>query len=56
VDIGLRQFSAANGIEVIDASAATGTVRLIGEWTDDSLDFRSTPACRNQHRHPGRRW
>jgi Ca2+-binding RTX toxin-like protein len=42
VDIGLRQFSAANGIEVIDASAATGTVRLIGEWTDDSLDFRTT--------------
>ncbi len=42
VDIGLRQFSAANGIEVIDASAATGTVRLIGEWTDDTLDFRIT--------------
>jgi Ca2+-binding RTX toxin-like protein len=42
VDIGLRQFGGSNGIEVIDASAATGTVRLIGEWTDDSLDFRTT--------------
>jgi Ca2+-binding RTX toxin-like protein len=39
VDIGLAGFSDANGIEVIDASGATGTVRLLGNWEDNTLDF-----------------
>ena len=42
VDIGLRNFSAASGIEVIDASKATGTVRLVGDWQSNLLDFRAT--------------
>lgn len=42
VDIGLAAFSAASGIEVIDATAATGTVRLLGDWQANTLDFRST--------------
>jgi Ca2+-binding RTX toxin-like protein len=42
VDIGLTAFSAASGIEVIDASAATGTVRLLGTWEANTLDFRGT--------------
>ncbi len=42
VDIGLAGFSAASsGIEVIDASAATGTTRLLGDWTADVLDLRN---------------
>ena len=40
VDIGLRSFSAASGIEVIDASAATGTRRLVGGWSADTIDLR----------------
>jgi Ca2+-binding RTX toxin-like protein len=40
VDIGVRSFSAASGIEVIDASGATGTTRLIGDWTNDTIDLR----------------
>lgn len=42
VDIGLTQFDASNGIEVIDATGATGTVRVIGDWTNDRLDFSAT--------------
>lgn len=40
VDIGLAGFSAASGIEQIDASGATGEVRLIGDWQSNVLDFR----------------
>lgn len=41
VDLGLRSFSAASsGIEVIDASAATGTTRIVGDWSADSIDLR----------------
>ena len=42
VDIGLKKFDASSGIEVIDASGATGTVRLLGDYTNDTLDFRKT--------------
>ena len=41
VDLGLRSFSAASsGIEVIDVSAATGTTRILGDWSADSIDLR----------------
>jgi Ca2+-binding RTX toxin-like protein len=39
VDIGLRSFSATNGIEQIDATGSTGLVRLLGDWSSDLLDF-----------------
>jgi Ca2+-binding RTX toxin-like protein len=39
VDIGLTGFSAANGIETIDATGATGPVRLLGDWNANILDF-----------------
>ena len=47
VDIGLRSFSAANGIEVIDASGATGTVRLVGDWSADTIDLRGVTVLGN---------
>ena len=42
VDIGLKAFSSANGIEVIDASATTGLVRLLGDATANVLNFSTT--------------
>ncbi len=42
VDIGLTGFGAESGIERIDATGATGEVRLLGNYTKDSLDFRGT--------------
>lgn len=42
VDIGLSRFGTSSGIEVIDASAATGIVRLWGDWAGNVLDFRNT--------------
>ncbi len=39
IDIGLNSFSAANGIERIEAAAGVGTVRLLGGWNGDTLDF-----------------
>jgi hypothetical protein len=42
VDIGLKQFGAGSGIETIDASGATGTVRLLGDEYNNVLDFRNT--------------
>jgi len=39
IDIGLAGFDSSSGIEVIDATGATGAVRLLGDWTDDTLDF-----------------
>ena len=39
VDIGLTGFSAANGIETIDAAGASGPVRLLGDWNANTLDF-----------------
>lgn len=42
VDIGLIKFDADTGIETIDATGAKGSVRLLGDWSDDILDFRAT--------------
>ncbi len=40
VDIGLRSFSAAaSGIEVIDATATSGAVRLLGDSNANGLNF-----------------
>ena len=39
VDIGLADFGPANGIEIIDATGALGTVRLLGDGDSNSLDF-----------------
>lgn len=39
VDIGLTGFGAESGIEVINASGATGAVRLLGDWESNALDF-----------------
>jgi len=39
VDIGLRSFTATNGIEQIDATGTTGLVRLLADWSSDLLDF-----------------
>ena len=47
VDIGLRSFSATSGIEVIDASGATGTVRLLGDWSSDTIDLRAVTVLGN---------
>ncbi|MFN9622314.1 MAG: hypothetical protein ACK587_05705, partial [Cyanobacteriota bacterium] len=42
VDIGLTNFSAANGIERIEAAAGTGKVRLLGGWSADNFNFSQT--------------
>jgi Ca2+-binding RTX toxin-like protein len=39
VDIGLTGFSAANGIEEIDATATSGTVRLLGNTSANTFNF-----------------
>ena len=35
----MSSFSAANGIETIDVSSATGGARILGDWQDHVLDF-----------------
>jgi Ca2+-binding RTX toxin-like protein len=42
VDIGLKSFGSTSGIEIVDGSQAAGTVRLLGDWNANTLDFRST--------------
>jgi Ca2+-binding RTX toxin-like protein len=42
VDIGMDGWSAANGIEVIDGSAAAGVTRLIGNGNANVLNFSAT--------------
>ncbi|MFM7515210.1 MAG: beta strand repeat-containing protein, partial [Cyanobium sp.] len=42
VDIGLTGFSTANGIEVIDATATSGTVRLLGNTSANTFNFSGT--------------
>ncbi len=42
VDIGLKSFGAANNVEIIDATGATGSVRLLGNWDANTLDFSGT--------------
>ncbi|MFM7515212.1 MAG: beta strand repeat-containing protein, partial [Cyanobium sp.] len=39
VDIGLTGFSTANGIEEIDATATSGTVRLLGNTSANTFNF-----------------
>jgi Ca2+-binding RTX toxin-like protein len=39
VDIGLKTFSATNGIDVIDFSGVTGKARIVGDSTDNLFDF-----------------
>ena len=41
VDIGVLRFGATSGIEVIDGTGAAGTVRVLGDWNDNVLDFRT---------------
>ncbi len=41
VDIGMLNFSAANGIEKIDGTGATGKVQILGNWQANVLDFSS---------------
>ncbi len=40
VDIGLNGFGPASGIEVVDATAVSGTATLLGSWRSETLDFR----------------
>jgi Ca2+-binding RTX toxin-like protein len=47
VDIGLAGFSATNGIETIDATGATGPVRLLGDWNANVLDLSSATILGN---------
>jgi Ca2+-binding RTX toxin-like protein len=42
VDIGLRVFRPSNGIDLIDATATSGRVRLLSNWQDNTLDFSAT--------------
>ena len=42
VDIGMTKFSAADGIESIDATGASGPVRILGDWNANNLDFSGT--------------
>jgi Ca2+-binding RTX toxin-like protein len=42
VDIGLTTFTATSGIEIIDGTGATGIVTLLGDWSDNVLNFSST--------------
>ncbi|MFM8276875.1 MAG: beta strand repeat-containing protein, partial [Cyanobium sp.] len=39
VDIGLSGFSSASGIEVIDATATSGAVRLVGDGSANTFNF-----------------
>ncbi|MFM5891990.1 MAG: hypothetical protein ACKOQS_27500, partial [Dolichospermum sp.] len=42
VDIGLTTFTATSGIEIIDGTGATGIVTLLGDWSNNVLDFSAT--------------
>jgi Ca2+-binding RTX toxin-like protein len=42
VDIGLMSFGPASGIELIDATGTSGSVRLLGDWQNNSFDFSTT--------------
>jgi Ca2+-binding RTX toxin-like protein len=39
VDIGVTAFGPSSGVEVIDATAVTGPVRILGDWNVNTLDF-----------------
>jgi Ca2+-binding RTX toxin-like protein len=42
VDIGLMSFGPAGGIELIDATGTSGSVRLLGDWQNNTFDFSAT--------------
>ena len=42
VDIGLMSLGPASGIELIDATGTSGSVRLLGDWQNNSFDFSAT--------------
>ena len=42
VDIGIKRWDATTGIESIDGTGAVGTVRLLGDNSANTLDFRTT--------------
>ena len=42
VDIGMPSFGLASGIELIDATGTTGSVRLLGTSASNSFDFSAT--------------
>ncbi|MCP9899593.1 hypothetical protein KBZ09_03020, partial [Cyanobium sp. Cruz CV11-17] len=42
VDIGLMSFGPASGIELIDATGTSGSVRLLGDWQNNNFDFSAT--------------
>jgi Ca2+-binding RTX toxin-like protein len=42
VDIGLMSFGPASGIELIDATGTSGSVRLLGDWQNNTFDFSTT--------------
>jgi len=42
VDIGLNSFGVNSGIETIDGTGVTGKVTIIGDWSDNKLDFSNT--------------
>ncbi|WP_294000119.1 beta strand repeat-containing protein, partial [Sphaerotilus sp.] len=42
VDIGLLNFDASSGIEVIDTTAVLGQARIVGSWSDDVIDLSGT--------------
>lgn len=47
VDIGMTAFSATSSIENIDATGATGPVRILGDWNANTLDFSATAITGN---------
>ena len=47
VDIGLTGFGPQSGIEAIDATAAAGLTRLLGDGNANTLDFRNTTLTGN---------
>ncbi|WP_430015857.1 hypothetical protein ACQY1Z_26250 [Microcystis aeruginosa FBCC-A68] len=47
VDIGLKSFSANSGLENIDGTGVTGKVTIVGDWSDNTLDFSNTKFLSN---------
>jgi Ca2+-binding RTX toxin-like protein len=42
VDIGMAAFGPGNSVEIVDVSAVTGAVRIVGDWQNNRLDFSTT--------------
>jgi Ca2+-binding RTX toxin-like protein len=47
VDIGLKSFTTTNGIETVDGTQTAGKVTLLGDWTNNTLDFSKTTFVSN---------